>query len=231
GGADPQVWGRVARVFAGIDDLSRGEPARRAAFRRFALARLRPVFARVGWEARADEPAPVTILRSDLIETLGALGDPGVVQEARRRFAAQATDPAAMPPALRKTILAVVARHADAATWDALHQAALVEKTPMVKDELYFLLSSAEDEALARRALELALTPEPGATTSAGMIARVAQEHPDPAFDFAIGHMDAVERKIDATSRSRYYASLARQSADPAMIGKLKAYATAHVSA
>ena len=41
------------------------------------------------------EPSDVAILRNDLIETLGALGDPAVIAEARRRYAAQATDPAA----------------------------------------------------------------------------------------------------------------------------------------
>jgi aminopeptidase N len=37
--------------------------------------------------------------------------------------------------------------------------------------------------------------------------------------------------RLDATSRSRYYAGLAGRSADPAMLGKLAAYAAAHVDA
>jgi len=83
--------------------------------------------------------------------------------------------------------------------------------------------------ALARRALDLALTPEPGATTSAGMIAGVAEEHPDLAFDFAMAHLAAVDQRVDASSRSRYYATLAARSADPAMIDNLKAYAAANL--
>ena len=66
-----------------------------------------------------------------------------------------------------------------------------------------YLLSSAKDPALARRALELALTDEAGATTGASMIGDVAGEHPDLAFDFALAHREQVEKKIDATSRSR----------------------------
>jgi aminopeptidase N len=227
--ADPQIWGQIASIFAGIDDYHRGDPARRVAFQRFATARLAPVFARTGWSPRPDEPATVAILRNKLISTLGTLGDRAVVDEARRRFAASASDPAAMPGPLRKIILGVVARHADAATWDRLHEAAVAEKTPLVKENLYSLLSSTTDAALARRALDLALTSEPGATLSAGMIARVAEEHPDLAFDFALAHKAAVDERVDASSRSRYYASLARESADPAMIGKLKAYAVAHL--
>lgn len=227
--ADPQVWGQIAAIFASIDDYARGDAERRAAFRRFAIARLAPAFARIGWTARPGEPATVTILRNDLIETLGALGDPAVVAEARRRHAAQASDPVAIPGALRKTILGVVARHADAATWDRLRAAAIAEKTPLIKDHLYALLSSTEDEALARRALDLALTPEPGATNSAEMISRVGAEHPDLAFDFAVAHMAALNERLDATSRSRYYAGLAGRSTDAAMLGKLSAYAAANV--
>jgi hypothetical protein len=189
------------------------------------------VFARIGWIAKPGEPGPVTNLRSDLIDTLGALGDPMVIAEARRRYAAQSTDPNAVPAALRKTIIGVVARHADAASWDKLHAAALAEKTPLIKDNLYAYLSTSEDETLARRALKLSLTDEPGATNSARMIATVAKQHPELAFDFALAHMAQVDAKVDATSRSRYYPDLANSSLDPAMIDKVKAFAEAHIAA
>jgi aminopeptidase N len=227
--ADPQIWGEIASIFSGIDDYYRGDPSRRALFRKFAIARLDPVFARTGWVPRPRRAGHGRDPAHRLMAILSALGDRAVIDEARRRYAASATDPAAIPGSLRRVILGVVARHADAATWDKLHAAALAEKTPLVKENLYHLLASSEDAGLARRALDLALTSEPGATTSAGLIARVADEHPDLAFDFALAHMAAVDDKIDAPSRSRYYASLADQSADPAMIGKLTAYASAHL--
>ena len=228
--ADPQVWGEIADTFTAIDEYGRGD-ARRDAFRKFAIARLAPVLARVGWSAVAGEPAPAAILRNVLIQSLGVLGHGAVIEEARRRYAAQASDPTAMPGALRKTILAVVARHAGAATWDRLHEAARVETTPMVKDQMYYMLSSTEDESLARKALDLALTAEPGATNGAEMIARVAGEHPDLAFEFAIAHRTELDDKLDATSRSRYFAGIAGRSADAAMLDKLSAYANAHVDA
>lgn len=227
--ADPQVWGRIAEVFAQIDGVASDDDARRTGFRAFAVERLRPVFARVGWTPRPGEPAPVAILRNQLIGALGTLADPEVIAEARRRFAASATDPSAMPGPLRKSILGVVARHADAATWAALHAAAKTETTPLVKENLYFLLAAAVDPVLARRALELAITDEPGATIGAEMIAAVSREHPDLAFDFAIEHREAVEARVDPTSGSRYYARLAEPSANPATAAKLRAYATANL--
>ncbi|KFN43652.1 M1 family metallopeptidase [Arenimonas oryziterrae] len=228
--ADPQIWGKISRVFNSINGYYDGEPARQAAFRKFAITRLSPVFTRVGWIAQPGELDTVAILRSNLIGTLSALGDAEVIAEARRRYAAQDSDPAAVPAALRKTILAVVARHADARTWDALHAAAVAEKTPLIKDQMYSLLAFSEDETLAKRALALALTDEPGATNSAGMIGDVAGLHPDLAFDFALENMAAVNERVDSTSRSRYYPGLAGGSADPAMIAKIRAYAAANLA-
>lgn len=230
-GADPQIWGDIADSLGDLDSYYRGDAARQATFRAFAIGQLAPVLVRVGWDATAGESDPVAILRTQLIGTLAALGDSDVIAEARRRHAAQATDPAALPVALRKTVLAVVARHADAATWAQLHAVAMAEKTPLVKDELYGLLAFTRDDALARRALALALTDEPGATNSASMIATVAHQHPDLAFDFAIAHLDQVNAVLDTTSRSRYYPRLGGGSLDPAMVAKLRAYADVHVAA
>ncbi|HEY0659877.1 MAG TPA: M1 family metallopeptidase [Lysobacter sp.] len=229
--ADPQVWGDIARSLGSLYDYYRGDAARQQTFSKFAIAQLAPVFARVGWEARAGEADPVTILRTDLIATLGELGDPAVIAEARRRYAAQDTDPDAMPAALRRTILGIVARHADAATWDRLHAAAKAEKTPLVKDQLYLLLSTVRDEALAKRTLELALSDEPGATNSGAMIAVVSQTHPELGFDFAVVHRDRVNTKVDAMSRSRWYPGLGSNSLDPATVTKIKAFADAHIAA
>jgi aminopeptidase N len=230
-GADPQIWGKIAAVFDSINDYYDGYAARQAAFRKFAIARLAPLFAQIGWAARPGELSATAILRNRLIDTLSALGDPAVIAEARRRYAAQAADPAAVPAPLRKTILGVVARHADAATWDQLHAAALAEKTPLIKTQLYLLLASTEDESLARRALELALTTEPGTTTTAAMFGSAAELHADLAFDYGIAHLAAVMERVDLPSRSRFFAALAARSADPAMIGKIKRFAVANLAA
>ena len=228
--ADPQVWGEIASGLDGIDSMYDGDQKRQDRFRAFAIQRLTPVFARIGWESKAGESAPVTNLRTRLIGSLGALGDARVIAEARRRYAADRSDPTAMPAALRKTVLAIVARNADAATWDKLHAAALAEKTPLVKDELYSLLSGAQEEALAKRALDLAMTDEPGATNTTGMVSGVAGRHPDLAFDFAMAHREQLDLRVDSTSRSSYYPGLGSGSVKPEMIGKIENYATRYIA-
>jgi len=228
--ADPQLWQDLADDLGTLDRYYRGEGARQARFRAFASERLRPMLERVGWQPVAGESDPVKVLRARLIDVLGTLADPVVVKEARRRFEAADKDPAAMPAPLRKSLLGVVALNADAAGWNRLHAQARAEKSPMIRDQLYTMLSSSRDPALAQRALALALTDEPGATVSGSMIRGVSVEFPDRAFDFAVAHKDAVDAKIDPNERIRYYPSLASNSYDPAMIDKMAAFAGKYIA-
>jgi aminopeptidase N len=226
--ADPMIWRTVAGALYSINDYY-GKGAQGDKFRAFASAHLTPVFAKIGWTAKPGEADTIAILRNQLISVLSALGNKEVIAEAQRRYAASKSDPATLPAAIRKTVLGVIARHADAATWDQLHAQAVNEKTPMIRDQIYSLLASTEDEALARRALDLALTAEPGATNSAGMISRVADLHPDLAFDFAIANLSKVDEKLDGSARRRFYPRLASGSRNASMIQKVDAYAIAHV--
>jgi aminopeptidase N len=228
--AQPQVLSKIASVFSTIDGYYEGMPAERAAFRKMAQARLSPLLANVGWQPKAGELDTVAILRGELITALGGLGDAGVIAEANRRFAADKTDPAAIPGPLRKAILGVVAQNADAATWDALHAQAQAEKSPLIRQQLYTLLATAQDEALASKALDLALTPEPGETLSSTMISRVASNHPDMTFDWAVAHKDAVNGKVDSSSRTRFIPGLGAGSSNLAMAGKIRAYAAANLA-
>ena len=225
----PNLWQLVAGTLGGIDDLYQGNP-RQPAFRAYARMRLSPKFEQLGWEARAGDSATTKQLRTSLIGILSTLGDDKVVAEARRRFAAFEADPASLPADLRRTVLGIVARNADAATWDRLHALARKETTSLLRDQYYGLLASAKDPALAQRALEMALTDEPGATNAADMIARVAEEHPEMAFAFAVAHRAQVDQLVDSTSRARYYPGLAAGSVDPAMVGKIRSFAEAHIA-
>ncbi|MEA3066440.1 MAG: hypothetical protein QOJ27_2901 [Sphingomonadales bacterium] len=227
--ANPQVWSRVAAILSRVDELYEADPAHRAMISRYASARLSPVLKRIGWAPRAGEAPTVPVLRADLIKTLGEMGDEAVVAEANRRLAAG--DPLATAGPLRTTILAVNARNIDAAGWERLRAQARAERSPLVKAQLYRLLGTARDPALAQRALDLALTDEPGATTGSAIISAVSEQHPDLAFDFAARNREKVEGLVDISSRSRFLAGLGGGSADPAMIGKLEDYAKRHLNA
>jgi aminopeptidase N len=226
--ANGHLWLRVAGILGAIHGMYDGDPGHQAMVSRYASARLGPLLRRLGWAPRANESPSDTVLRDELIGTLGSLGDSGVVAEANRRFAAG--DPSIAAGPLRQTLLGIVAHNADAASWDRLRAMARAERNPLVKQQLYRLLGAAQDPALARRALDLALTDEPGATNSSALISAVSANHPDLAFDFALAHRQQIEALVDASSRSRFLAGLGSRSSDPAMIDKLRQYADRYMT-
>lgn len=221
--ANTHLWSRAAAILSDLFDRAEGDEAMQVAVSHYASAKLRPVLDRLGWNAAAEEKPNDPVLRAELIGTLGKLGDADVLAEANRRYAAG--DPSVKSGPLRLVILGVVARHADAATWDRLHRDAQPQTNPLVRTQLYRLLGAAHDELLARQALELALTDEPGPTNSSQIISAVAEVHPDLAFDFALAHREKVENLTDVSSRSRFVPGLAAGSATAATVGKLEDYA------
>jgi len=227
--ASTRLWESIAGIYARIDELYEADPQHRAMFERYASAKLAPVLRRLGWTARRGEAANDAVLRATLIETLGGLGDAGVVEEANRRFAAN--DPLVASGPLRQTLLGVVAYNADAATWERLRALARDERNPLARVQIYRLLGAVRDPALAQRALDLALTEEPGATNSSQIISAVANNHPDLAFDFAVRNRARIEPLIDASSWSRFIPGLATESSDQAMVGKLRDYAERYMTA
>ncbi len=230
-GAPPDLWQRVSRTLGSLDDLFADDAPRQAAFRRYAYSRLEPVLAALGWDDREGEPAQARQLRSSLIGMLGAMDDPQVIAEARRRYDAFLARPESLSPELRRTVLGVVARHADTGTWEQLHALAKKETSSMVRDQYYLLLARSKDKVLAQRALDMALTDEPGVTNGAGMITGVSREHPDLAFDFAVAHRQQVETLVDGTSRAGYFPELGAAADNLQMVDKINAYADRYIAA
>jgi len=95
--------------------------------------------------------------------------------------------------------------------------------TATEQQSYYGLLGGVKNAALAQRALDFALTGKAG-TSSAQIIAAVAAEHPDLAFDFALANRAKVETLVDASGFTGWIAGLAAASRDPAMIGKLERF-------
>jgi aminopeptidase N len=70
-----------------------------------------------------------------------------------------------------------------------------------------------------------------GVGIGSGIIAAVAQEHAERAFDFAIANLAKVNGLVESSSRAGYFPALASGSSSPAMVDKLKAYAEANLPA
>ena len=206
------------------------EPARQAQIAALTTARFGPVLKRLGMKQKKDDSTLDANLRSALISTLGYMGDNSVVAEAQRLFAQLDKNPAALDGPLRQTWLGVIAQNADQASWDKMRKLGQTAENQLVKSTMYRLLGGARDSALAKQALDLSLTKEPGATLSAAIIGGVAGDHPDMAVDFALANRAAVEGLVDVSSKSEFIPQLGYGSRDPAMVAKLESYAKSHPS-
>lgn len=207
-----------ATQYEALDQAREEERARIAALAQGALG---PRLEALGFDAVAGEPVVKANLRARLINVLGRLGDPRVADEARRRFALLASDRRALDGPLKTTWLGIAAASANEAEWDLLARLA-AESTSTAERQNYFAaLGSTRDEALARRALEFALTGEAG-TTSSAIITRVSVRHPELAFGFAMERAEAVRALVDPSGWHNYLADLAAGSRDPALLARLE---------
>jgi len=223
---DPIVWQRIADKLVDMDRLYHGQTGQDR-FRAYARQVLQPALAAIGWDARPGESDNTALMRASVLNALGRLGDPAVVTEAHQRFERYMSSPSSLTAATRKSVLAIVAEHADASDWAAIHTLAQTASTELERRDLYVLLGRAADPALAQRALDLALSGEPAATTAPAMITAVADLHPDLALGFVVSNWPKVSLLIEPDERSVFAPDLLRTSADMALAAKLDAFGAA----
>jgi len=176
---DTTAWTQIAGALATIEYDERGT-AGHDAFAAYARSVLTPVFEQLGWHAKPAETPDVAKLRQTVIAELGRFGDAGIIDEARRRFAAFVVDRKSIAPDDQSTILDIVAQYADAATFESLHKVAQESKNETELRRYYAALMSVHDPELAARAAQIALSPEIPAQADAlrlQLIVELADEH------------------------------------------------------
>ena len=229
--ANAKLVQSALRHWSGLYDDLESDPAARRAIANRVIRTYGPRLQQLGFTPHDGEPAVDALLRASLIGTLGKFKDPTVLAEAGRLFTAWQANGNAIPGSLKQTWLGVIARNADEATWNAIHAKAQTATGSVERTSLYELLGASADEALAHRALDLALTDEPGKTTSAGILTEVADQHPRMAIDFVLAHLAQVNQLVDISGRSRFMQRLAAGSSDASLIPVLEGYAKANLAA
>ena len=221
--ANPLVWQRVIGVLTELDEHYTDSPER-TAYRHAALATLAPLAARLGDGARPNEPANNVILRSTLKKAEGRFGDALVVADAR-----QVLDSHAGNPGEQRTALAIVAAHADAATFDMLLKRAQATADPLEKLNVLQALASVEDRTLARRMLDVALSDHAPAGSSPGLLTILAAAHPELTWEVLSPRLDEPDLPMDKGTRWRTARAIAGRSANLQRIADLQAYEARNV--
>jgi len=198
----------------------------RAAFRAFALPLLDPVTARLGSSPQRAEGSNLAVLRDQLAEARGELGDPAVVRRARLRVSDGFGSPAD-----QRAALTVAAEHADAGEFDRLLARARSTHDPLEKLHVYEALGTVENAALAARLIALAIGGEMPTGVNIDVLRRLAEGHPDLVWDTAVPRFAEPSAAIPESARRRLAMSIARQSSESRRIAELRAYAVHDVPA
>ena len=191
---DARAWDQITGSLAVLERDERGSPGH-AAYLAYARSLLAPVQSALGWDAKPGETPGLQNLRRTVNQDLGAWEDPATIAEARKRFAAFETDRAALSPDDQAVVLAIVAQHADRATFDALHAIAKGARDDGERRRFYAALMSVRDPQLARQALDIALSPEippQSAGSRFQLVSVVSDANPQLAWAFFTAHSDAL---------------------------------------
>ena len=220
------MWEQAIRTYTYFDFLERGKPAR-AELQTYLRGRLRTAFDRLGWDRRPGEPVDDGLLRVRLIRVLGDLGDQDILAEAGRRFEAFVRQPASLRPALRETVLRLVGRHADRATYDVLLSLARGTTNTEERSRTYSALAGALDPGLAAETLRIARSDELPPNLAGSLIWGVASggEQPALAWAFVKDNLDALIARHGVAYRDNALAYLLANSSDPAHAAELAAFA------
>lgn len=217
--ANPAIVNDTVASWAALVSYARGRPSE-AAVTAYARQALRPFFQHIGWTARAGEHANAPLARANLITTLGSMGDPEIVAEARRRVAA-----GELPAPIRNAVLGVYAINATPAEYDSLLAQARAATDFVEQRRAWLRVASARNPALAQRTLQLTLGEDIPRQIRTQVISRVSGDNPRLAWDFLVANRTAIEALLDPLQRLEYPATVASVSADPAVATELETYA------
>jgi aminopeptidase N len=208
------VWSSVRSALGDISDLEAGESGR-AAFDAYQIRTLGPVFALVGWDPKPGEDPQTESLRSSLIRSLGESGDPAVIAEAQKRFAAFLSAPGSLPAALRSPVLEIAGTYADAATWDALHARFVKAKNSVEAQQFAIALWFARDPVLAAKNLKMAadgeIPSELGSTLGYEdvLIVSIGGRHPELAWPYLKAHVSDLSTGLSNFERAQVVPAVA----------------------
>jgi aminopeptidase N len=225
------VWSDVIARLYEIDALTR-RSALQAAFRRYALQLLRPLFSRTGWDAQPGESNQTALLRAAVISALGQFGDASVIAESRRRFSTFVADPSALAPNLRSAVIEIVGRYADQATFEQLH--ALGKAASGTEDKLryFYALAAAQNAAFIAQNINIALTDEIANGRVNRFLIQLAHQSSDPdlVWKAVLAARAPILAKLPAGRRSDLLPAIAAESMNPAVASGLLALPEAQAS-
>lgn len=228
---DTRAWDQILDALGTIERHERGT-AGHAAFVAYARAIVKPAQIALGWDARPGEMPGRQLLRHAVLESLGTWGDPGVIAEARRRFAAFVADRSSLRPDDQATVLSIVAVNADQATFDQLHAIAKSAHDEGEIRRYYGALTGVRDPKLAEQAMAIAMSseiPPQAAGQRLRLVLNIADWNPQLSWRFFTVHREALLEPLSTFSRMLTIAeTIPTTYADAAPLPQIEAWVKAN---
>ena len=180
-----RAWEQVTQALDTLEKAERGTPGH-AAFAAYARSLIKPLQARLGWVAKADELPGIQGLRRTVITELGAWGDPEVIAEARRRFAGFVADRSSLSVDDQAMVLQIIAKNADATEFEQLHAIARASRNETEVRRYYGALMQVGNPAWAAKSIAIVMSdelPKQAQSQRMYMLLALSDEHPALAWD------------------------------------------------
>jgi aminopeptidase N len=224
-----RAWEQILTALRTIERDERGT-AGHAAFTAFARSVARPAFAALRWDPRPGDAPSTQLTRRLLIERLGEWGEPSVVAEARRRFAAFVANRSSLDTEQQAVVLAIVAQNADEAAFDQLHAIAKSSANETEVRRYYGALAEVHDPKLVQQALEIIMSPEippQAAGVRSRLITEMAPNSPQLVWQFYKSHVDELNASRSEFGRALAVANVPDSFWNAAPLSELEAFVKA----
>jgi puromycin-sensitive aminopeptidase len=224
---DPAVWGAITSA---LGMLRRATPTvDRPRFERFVRDLLRIQVDRLGWEPTEGESELDGELRSNLLVAMGWHGaDEAVLERASVLHDQYLADPSSVDPNVAQAVGTLVARTGGEAEFHTFLERWRHPTTPQEQIRYLYALGEFPHPALARRALDLAIT-EVRTQNGPFLIFYVllSPEHAELAWDFIEEHWGAITERFTEPLLPRMLEA-ASWVTSPALAARIRAFTAAH---
>ncbi len=154
---DKNVWAVLLNSLSFLNHII--DPVERPGLEGLVRQRVGPAVTDVGWAPRSGESELTGQLRSELIGSLGKLGnDPTTQQRATELYDASKTDPTAVDPNVMLAIVSILAHTGDAARYDEFTERFRTATTPQEERRYLFSLAGFQQKPLLERTLAQTIT-------------------------------------------------------------------------
>ncbi len=154
---EPEVWAEVTGPLSFLERVVDDDVEPTLA--QYTRALLHPVLDRLGWDPGANDGQRTATLRSQILATLGTVGDDEAIRaEAARRYLAMVTGGAPVNPELLSAVVTLVAAGGGVEQYDAFLERYRNPDTPQDEIRYLYALTAFPEPELAARTFALART-------------------------------------------------------------------------